>query len=480
MRRVTEASEGTPLRQGEQLEVAANPTIENMRTVANAVLLSASFALGASLASFSNGWSVLGTTLATSTGVFAWSRLNLHEQTRKILCFLVAGATYELFLTLYTIAEENGNSRVAQYVPLFSLMLGGAIWLELSTRAVSKTWNQLKTPKAPEVRDVPDRFWLYPTTRRTIRYCALQAFPAAAGTALIALGSQKSGVPQFLMQSSGIRLLAASAGRVAQNLFTNLVMLPSLQKDQHDDVPYSPKSKRLIALNEGLQQVATLMGPVTYAVALTANKIPIVSATGLLNGMLDAEGQRRLEEDGLRPPDRLSEDQKRIVNRVSYAVSGIFGILLLFDLIYTSVRTDKNPEVNHPATWGAVGGILGTAALTFGFTKLIKYAWKSADDRGAFIWLGRLFGAENTRWLAYLNADFVHSRNIRGSVPSLGVVMAGLLLSAATVGLDLALLNDDRLVTMKLSAFAWAMLMRFAVTVPSSFPLHATNATIPA
>lgn len=472
--------ESTYLRQGEQLEVAGNPTAEKLRTLANGVLMAASFALGATMVGVKDGWSVLGTTLATSAVVFAWSRLNLHEQTRKILCFLVAGATYELFLTLYTIRGSNNTSQAAQYLPLLSLVLGGAIWLELSTRAVMNTRSQIKTPKAPEVGDVPPRFCPYPTTRQTIRYCALQALPAIGGSVLVALGQRSSGVSGFLMQSSGIRLLAASAGRVAQDLFANLILLPSLDKDQKEDVPYTAKSKRLIALNEGMQQMATLMAPVAYAVALTADKIHVACATGFLNGVLDAEAQRRLEIDALRPPGRLSENQKKIVNRVSYAVTGIFGALLLYYLLVTSIRTDDNPEINHPATWGATGGIIGTTLITFGFTKLIRRAWKNADERGAFVWLSRLFGAESTRWLAYLNADFVHARNIRGAIPSIGVVMTGLLLSAATVGLDLALLNDDRLVSMRLSAFAWAMLMRYAITVPGSFPLRAANATVPA
>lgn len=481
MRRVSApANEGTYLREGEQLEVASNPTTEKLRTLASGMLMAGFFALGVSLAGFRNGWSVLGTTLATSAGAYAWSRLNLEGQTRKMLCFLVAGATYELFLTLYTIAGANSKNEVLHYLPLFSLMLGGAIWLELSTQAISKTWRQLNAPKAPEAgRDMRARFWLYPSTRQTVWYCGLQGLPAAAGTILVVLGKQNGGVPGFLMQSSGVRMLTASVGRVAQNLFTNLALLPSLLQDHQDDVPFSQKSKRLIALNEGVQQAATLLAPVTYAVALTANQIPVMTATGFLNGMLDAEGQRKLEEDGLRP-SRFSEDQKWLINRVALAVSGIFGALFIYYLIRTPIKTEHEEGVNHPATWGAACGIIGTAALNFGFTKGIQYAWNSAAERGAFVWLSRLFGAENTRWLAYLNADFLHVRNMRGSVPSLKVIMAGLLLTGATIGLDLALLNDDRLVTMKLSAFAWALLMRYAATVPGSFPMPPSNSTMTA
>ncbi|MCE5317297.1 MAG: hypothetical protein LLG04_08035, partial [Parachlamydia sp.] len=359
--------------------------------------------------------------------------------------------------------------------------IGGATWLELSTQGLSKAWSQIMAPKAAQVqRDAPPRFGIYPVTRQTVRYCAVQLLPAVGGAVLVGLGAQSSGASKFLMESSGIRLLAASAGRVAQNLFTNLALLPSLMADEDNDQPHSTKSKRLIALNEGLQQIATFAAPATYAVALTTNTLPVEIATGFLNGMLDAEGQRKLEEDGLRPPNRLSVEQKKVINRVSIAVSLVFGGLMAYYLISTAYKTDKNPAVDHPATWGATGGILGTTALTFGFTKLIQHAWKSADTRGALVWLSRWFGAENTRWLAYLNGDFVHVRNMRGVTVNLGVVLTGLILTGATIGFDLALLNDDRLVCLKLSAFAWVMLMRYAVTVPGTFPMHTANATLSA
>ncbi|MCE5316279.1 MAG: hypothetical protein LLG04_02815, partial [Parachlamydia sp.] len=108
------------LRDGERLAEEPNETTEKLKTLGNAVLMGAFYATGAALAGFRSGWIVLGTTLATSSEVFAFSRLNLEDQTRKALFFMVAGITYELFLGLFTTAQANSESQGWQYVPLIA------------------------------------------------------------------------------------------------------------------------------------------------------------------------------------------------------------------------------------------------------------------------------------------------------------------------------------------------------------------------
>lgn len=441
-------------------------TYERMRLIGNLTLVGAVAATGVGYGLFyDKGWWVLGLTAAGGLEMFGLAQ-NLNPSTRRILVYLVANTIYELFLPPYTAARANPTNKPLQYLPQLVLMVGIACFLEYALKAVTDTHKQIVHKDADIAVHPSDKrfFGPYPMTSESLKYCAVQLLPIAAGTACAIAGSQTSGIPAFMLQSSGYRLLAGGVGAIVKNIFDKT--LRAMQNNESRR-KYSLKTASLMGFNNFITGISKIAAPFLYALSKRTGKLPVMTGTGFLEGWQREETQRLLETYGRDPPDR---QQLTAVKIAIVAAIGVFGLALDGYIFWQGAKTNNTP------TWAATGGILGCFLASLASSVGIQTLWKNPAERAALLWLTRLFLAEYPNWLGYLAADLNHARQMQGSTNAL--VIAGLVGTAGTIGLDLTRGLDIMRVSQWPSPFGAIALTGLAELTPSSFPVPTGNRTI--